>query len=107
MLRNLQRNMALKMTRIAIYRWRHELNQIKQGEQIDTLQTQGYSFEQAKKILELEAEIVEYQKKLSEQVVINDLLKKLHGPQNSALVKSASGLTDTIKLLGPKKKQQK
>lgn len=90
-----------------IYKWRHELNQIKQGEQIDNLETQGYSFEQAKRILELEAEIVEYQKKLAEQVVINDLLKKLRQPLNSALVKSASGLTDTMKLLGPKKKPQK
>lgn len=90
-----------------IYRWRHEMNQIKQGEQIDDLKTQGYSFEQARKILELEAEIIEYQKKLAEQVVINDLLKKLHGSKNLALVKSASGLSETMKLLGPKKKPQR
>lgn len=90
-----------------IYRWRHEMNQIKKGEQIDDLQSQGYSFEQARKIQELEAEIIEYQKKLAEQFVINDLLKKLHGSKNLALVKSASGLSETMKLLGPKKKPQR
>ena len=71
---------------------------------IEDLKTQGYSFEQARKIQELEAEILEYQKKLAEQFVINDLLKKHHGLKSSAHVKSASGLTDTIRQLGPNKK---
>ena len=90
-----------------IYRWRHDLNQLNKDQHIDDLKSQGYSFEQARKIQELEAEITEYQKKLAEQFVINDLLKKLHGSKSSALVKSASGLTETMKMLGPKKKQLK
>lgn len=90
-----------------IYKWRHELNQVKHGEKIEDLKTQGYSFEQAKRILELEAEIVEYQKKLAEQVVINDLLKKLRQPLSSVHVKNASGLTDTLRSLGPNKKPRK
>ena len=90
-----------------IYRWRHDLNQLKQDEQIDDLKMQGYSFEQARKIQEFEAEITEYQKKLAEQIVINVLLKKLHGSKSSALTKSASGLIETLKILGSKKKQLK
>ncbi len=89
-----------------IYKWRHELNQAKQGDKVEDLKTQGYSFEQARKIQELEAEILEYQKKLAEQFVINDLLKKHHGLKSSAHVKSASGLTYTIRQLGPNKKQR-
>lgn len=33
-----------------IYKWRHEFNQAKQGDKIEDLKTQGYSFEQARKI---------------------------------------------------------
>ena len=57
-----------------IYKWRHELNQSKQGDKIEDLKTQGYSFEQARKIQELEAEILEYQKNFADkEVTILDL----------------------------------
>lgn len=90
-----------------IYKWRHELNQISQGEKIDVLKSEGYSFLQAKKIHELEQEIFEYQKKLAEQVLITDLLKKLHASKNSAPEKNVSGLTETMRLLAPNKKLRK
>jgi transposase-like protein len=87
-----------------VYKWRHEFNQVKQGLQLEELKTLSGA-EQARRIQELEAEVLEYQKKLAEQFVINDLLKKHHGLKTSAHVRSVSGLTDTIKQLGPNKKR--
>jgi hypothetical protein len=57
--------------------------------------------------LELELEIAEYQKKLAEQVLINDLLKKLRMQPNFQPEKSASGLTEIIRNLNQKKKPLK
>ena len=56
-----------------------------------------------KKILDLELELAEYQKKLAEQVLINDLLKKLRMQPNFQPEKNVTGLTDIIKSLNQKK----
>lgn len=90
-----------------VYRWRTELDEKAKGQQIEELQEQGYSHDQAKRIQDLEAEIVEYQKKLAEQILINDLLKKLRQQTPSASVKNASGLTEIIKLSNQKRKPRK
>lgn len=90
-----------------IYRWRTELDEKAKGLQVDELQEQGYSYDQAKRIQDLEAEIVEYQKKLAEQILINDLLKKLRQQTPSAFGKSVSGLTEIIRLSNQKRKLRK
>lgn len=77
------------------------------GERVDELQNSGYSSEAAKKILDLELELAEYQKKLAEQVLINDLLKKLRMQPNFQPEKNVTGLTDIIKSLNQKKKPVK
>lgn len=90
-----------------IHAWKYEFEERAKGERVDELKNTGYSSEATKKILELEQEIVEYQKKLAEQVLINDLLKKLRMQPNFQPEKSATGLTDIIKSLNQKKKPVK
>jgi transposase-like protein len=87
-----------------IHSWKYEVEERAKGERVDELQNTGCSSEAAKKILELEQEIVEYQKKLAEQVLINDLLKKLRSQSSYQPEKSATGLTDIIRSLNQKKK---
>ncbi len=90
-----------------IHAWKYEVEERAKGERVDELKNTGYSSEAAKKILEMELEIVEYQKKLAEQVLINDLLKKLRMQPNFQSEKSASGLTEIIRNLNQKKKPLK
>ncbi len=87
-----------------IHAWKYEVEERGKGERVDELQNTGYSAEAAKKILELEMQIEEYQKKLAEQVLINDLLKKLRSQTNYQPEKSAAGLNDIIRNLNQKKK---
>lgn len=90
-----------------IHAWKYELEEKAKGERVDELQNSGYSSEAAKKILDLELELAEYQKKLAEQVLINDLLKKLRMQPNFQPEKNVNGLTDIIKSLNQKKKPVK
>lgn len=90
-----------------IHAWKYEVEERAKGERVDELKNTGYSSEAAKKILELELEIVEYQKKLAEQVLINDLLKKLRSQSNFQPEKNVTGLTDIIRNLNQKKKPVK
>ncbi len=87
-----------------IHAWKYELEEKAKGERVDELQNTGYSSEAAKRILELELEIAEYQKKLAEQVLINDLLKKLRMQSSFQPEKSANGLREIIRNLNQKKK---
>ncbi|MFN9066734.1 MAG: hypothetical protein ACK5V3_05860, partial [Bdellovibrionales bacterium] len=90
-----------------IHAWKYEVEERAKGERVDELQNIGYSSEAAKKILELELEIIEYQKKLTEQVLINDLLKKLRNQNSYQPEKNATGLSDIIRSLNQKKKPVK
>ena len=87
-----------------IHAWKYEVEERAKGERVDELKNTGYSSEAAKRILELEQEVVEYQKKLAEQVLIVDLLKKLRAQPNFQLEKNVNGLTDIIRNLNQKKK---
>lgn len=60
-----------------IYRWRVQLGEKAKGARIDELEAQGISPQAARKIQQQEAEIEEYQKKVAQQAIIIDLLKKL------------------------------
>lgn len=87
-----------------IYKWKVRLDENAKGARIDELQGQGASFDQARHILELETELAEYQKKVGQQALLIDLLKKLQ-PPNSPLANASNGLTDIIKHVARSKKR--
>lgn len=90
-----------------IHRWKYEFETKAKGERVEELKSNGYAVDAAKRIRELESEILEYQKIVAEQAVILDLLKKHRTQQNSVFEKRSSGLTDIIKQLDQKRKPQK
>lgn len=87
-----------------IHAWKYEFEERAKGERVDELKNGGYSSVAARRILDLEQEVIEYQKKLAEQVLIVDLLKKLRMQPNYQPERNASGLTDIIRNLNQKKK---
>ena len=87
-----------------IHAWKYEVEERAKGERVDELKNTGYSAEAARRILDLEQEVIEYQKKLAEQVLIVDLLKKLRSQANFQPEKNVTGLTDIIRNLNQKKK---
>lgn len=89
-----------------VHRWKYELEDRSKGNRVEELKNTGYAVDAAKRIRELEAEVLEYQKIVAEQTVILDLLKKHRSQRNSVFAKRSSGLTDTIKQLDPKRKPQ-
>lgn len=90
----------------SIYRWKVARDEKAKGTRIDELIDEGNSPVQAKRILELEQEIEEYKKKLAEQVLINDLLKKLQCG-NSQPESELTGLIRTTKKSDRKKRRVK
>lgn len=77
------------------------------GQRVESLKGNGQAVDAAKRIRELEAEVLEYQKIVAEQAVILDLLKKHRTQRNSVFEKRSSGLTDIMKELDLKRKLQK
>lgn len=90
-----------------IYKWRVQLDEKAKGARIDELESQGLSTQAARKILQLEAEIEEYQKKVAQQAVIIDLLKKLQKSGTFQPESELTGLIDTTKKLARSRKQPK
>ena len=89
-----------------IYRWKVRQEEEAKGARMDALSAEGVDPESARKILQLEAEILEYQKKVGEQALIIDLLKKI--PQKSSRPESElSGLIATMKNSNQKRKPAK
>jgi len=89
-----------------IYRWKVATEEKAKGARIDALEAEGHDPEAARKILKLEEELEEYKKKVGEQSLIIDLLKKL--PQRSSRPESElSGLIDTMKSSARKRKPAK
>lgn len=73
-----------------IYKWKVQLENRARFERIDTIQEESdCTYEQARRIRELEEELEAYQKKLAQLTLENDLLKKLH--PNLASAKKSSG----------------
>jgi hypothetical protein len=72
------------------------------GERLEELEAQGSSREQARRIMQLEAELEEYKKKVAELALINDLLKKLQTSKRSQPESELSGLIATMKKSGQK-----
>jgi transposase-like protein len=61
----------------AIYRWRTFYDEQKKGLKITELESFGASHELAERIIRQQDEIEAYQKKVAEQALIIDILKKL------------------------------
>ena len=85
-----------------LYKWRVQLDEKSKGARVEELESMGHSKAEARRIQELEDEIEEYKKKLAEQVLINDLLKKLQKPKVSQSESELSGLIRTTKNLNRK-----
>lgn len=90
-----------------VYRWKTVREEKAKGTRIDELMDQGNTLAQAKKILELEAEMEEYKKKIAEQAIIIDLLKKLQTSNSSAPESELTGLIRTTRKLDQKRRPAK
>ena len=80
-----------------IYRWKSDQNLKAKNSRIDELTESGVTRAMAIKIQQQEAEIEAYQKKVAEQAVIIDLLKKLPAQTSFQSESELSGLIDTMK----------
>ena len=90
-----------------IYRWRVQLDEQAKGARIDELEAQGMSPQMARKFQQQEAEIEEYQKKVAQQAIIIDLLKKLQPSTNFQSESELTGLIDTTRKLARSKRHAK
>lgn len=90
-----------------IYRWKVCLDENTREGRIGELESQGLDPVVARRIRKLEEEMAEYQKKVGEQTVIIDLLKKLRNLPISQRESELSGLIDTMKPLGRRKGRAK
>lgn len=90
-----------------IYRWKYQLEQRGKIERVEQIQAEdpSLSYEQARKIRELEEELAETQKMLAQVVLENGLLKKLH--PNFQQEKRSSGYIETKQLLARSKGRAK
>lgn len=80
-----------------IYKWRVQFDEKAKGVRIDELESQGISREAARIIEDQRAEIEEYKKALAEQVVINELLKKLRDSRTYPPESELTGLINATK----------
>lgn len=90
-----------------IYRWKTVREEKAKGSRIEELLDEGSTLAQAKRILELELELEEYKKMLAQEVVINNLLKKLQTSNSSAPESELTGLIRTTRKLDQKRKPAK
>ena len=89
-----------------IYHWKVQLEVRARNARIETIaDTEGVSFDQARKIRELEEELEATQKKLAQTILECDLLKKVHQDYPSA--RSSSGYIETKQLLARSKGRRK
>ena len=89
-----------------IYNWKTQLESRAKVDRIEEIQTtEGVSFEQARKIRELEEELEAYQKKVAQLTLENDLLKKLH--PNLTSEKRSTGYVAMKRQLDPGKGRSK
>lgn len=90
-----------------LYKWRTDMSDAGQEARVKKLESEGLSPDHAKRILELEEQVAEYQKKVGEQAVMIDLLKKLRQSPNFRPESELTGLIEITKALDPKRKRSK
>jgi transposase len=88
-----------------IYKWKSQLEEKVATGRVKDLVAEGRSPQDARLLQQKENEIEMYQKKIAEQVLMIDLLKKLHHSENSHLLKSVSGSDEIAELLAQSKKR--
>ena len=89
-----------------IYRWKVAAEEKAKWARVDALGAEGHDPEAIKRILKLEEELEEYKKKVGEQALIIDLLKKIP-IKSSQPASELSGLIDTMKSSARKRKPVK
>jgi len=90
-----------------IYRWKAAHSEKQKGIRLEEIISDGNSREQAKRIQELELQVEAYKVRLAEQILINDLLKKIQDPEISAPESELNGLIETTSKLARKRKPVK
>ncbi len=90
-----------------IYRWKADLEEKERSRKVAAIQEQGIPLAVARKIQQQQEEIEAYQKKVAEQAVIIDLLKKLRNPQASQSGSELNGWIDISKKSDQKRKPAK
>jgi len=90
-----------------IYRWKYQLENRKKIERVEQIQNDdpSLSFEQARRIRELEEELADSQKKMAQLLLENDLLKKIH--PNLQYEKRSTGYIETKQALARSKGRAK
>lgn len=91
----------------AIYHWRAALGEQNRESRLYGLTAQGVPKEVAERLLQQQEEIEAYQKKVAEQAVIIDLLKKLQISSSFPPESELSGWIATTKKSDRKKKRAK
>lgn len=96
----------LKCSPNLIYRWKSEAEAAHREARASEIAESGVrDARDIKRILDLEDELEEYKKKLAEQILINDLLKKLRDSRTSPPESELTGLIRTTKNSAPKRKR--
>lgn len=90
-----------------IYHWRAAMDENARNQRLSGLQSEGIPSDLAELLLRKEEEIAAYQKKVAEQAVIIDLLKKLQTSSSFPPESELSGLIATSKKSDRKRKRAK
>lgn len=89
-----------------IYRWKADAEAAHRQGRAKAIEASGVRDpHDIKRILDLEDELEEYKKKLAEQILINDLLKKLRDSRISPPESELIGLIRTTKNSAPKRRR--
>ena len=91
----------------AIYRWRTFYDEQRKDLRLSELQAEGSSQELAERIIRLQDEVEAYQKKVAEQAIMLDLLKKLRTSGRFQPESELSGLIVTSKKSERKRRRAK
>lgn len=97
----------LKIDVQAIYRWKTSLEEKRKDSRVQELIDEGKSFESAELLAEKEFEIELYQKKIAQQSIIIDLLKKSQDQEVSVRESELSGLIRITRQSAQKRKRAK
>lgn len=97
----------LSVSQGLIYQWKIQLEDKRVQGRVSELESQGRSASDARLFQRQEDEIALYQKKVAEQAVIIELLKKLQVSTNYQQLKNASGYDEIAQLLAQSKKHAK
>lgn len=89
-----------------IYRWKADAEAGRREDRVAEIEASGVRDPRdVRRILDLEDELEEYKRKLAEQILINDLLKKLDQSKSSQPESELTGLIRTTKSSAQKRKR--